>query len=71
MDNIPTNEEPALANRKDLEAIQLQEKQVLLMFKLLKAATTHYFNHWRIYCIRFKNDYGAKCMNIGVAYPMI
>jgi hypothetical protein len=27
MDNIPTNEEPALANRKDFKAIKLQEKQ--------------------------------------------
>jgi hypothetical protein len=42
MDNIPTNEEPALANRKDLKAIKLQEKRVLLMFKLPKAATTHF-----------------------------
>jgi hypothetical protein len=36
MDNIPTNEEPALANRKDLKAIKLQEKAVLLMLNCQK-----------------------------------
>jgi hypothetical protein len=40
MDNT-TNEEPALANRKDLKAIKLKKKRV--MFKLLKAATTPLF----------------------------
>jgi hypothetical protein len=59
MDNIPTNEEPALANRKDFKAIKLQEKRVLLI-QIAKAATTHYFNSWRIHCIRFKNVITVK-----------
>jgi outer membrane protein TolC len=37
MDNIPTNEEPALANRKDLEAIQLQEKASLADIQIAKS----------------------------------
>lgn len=37
MDNIPTNEEPALANRKDLEAIQLQEKASLANIQIAKS----------------------------------
>jgi hypothetical protein len=41
--NIPTNEELALENRKDLESIRLQEKLVWQMFKLLKADTTLLF----------------------------
>jgi outer membrane protein TolC len=37
MDNIPTDEEPALANRKDLEAIQLQEKASLANIQIAKS----------------------------------
>jgi outer membrane protein TolC len=37
MDNIPTNEDPALANRKDLEAIQLQEKASLANIQIAKS----------------------------------
>lgn len=37
MDNIPTNEEPALANRKDLEAIRLQEKANLANVQIAKS----------------------------------
>jgi outer membrane protein TolC len=37
MDNIPTNEEPALANRKDLAAIQLQEKASIANVQIAKS----------------------------------
>jgi outer membrane protein TolC len=37
MDNIPTNEEPALANRKDLEAVRLQEKASLANVQIAKS----------------------------------
>ena len=40
MDNIPTNEVPALQNRKDLEAIQFQEKASLANIK--KAQSGYY-----------------------------
>lgn len=36
MENIPTNEKPALENRKDLQAIQLQEKASKSNIKLAK-----------------------------------
>jgi outer membrane protein TolC len=36
MNNIPTNEEPALANRKDLESIRLQEKASLANVQIAK-----------------------------------
>ena len=36
MENIPTNEKPALVNRKDLQAIQLQEKASKSNIKLAK-----------------------------------
>lgn len=38
MDNIPTNEEPALQNRKDLEAIRFQEKASLANIKIARSA---------------------------------
>lgn len=38
MDNIPTNEEPALENRKDLEAIHFQEKASQANIKMAKSA---------------------------------
>ncbi|WP_413997779.1 TolC family protein [Flavobacterium sp. W1B] len=38
MDNIPTNEEPALQNRKDLEAIRFQEKASLANVKMARSA---------------------------------
>ncbi|MFV5691923.1 TolC family protein [Flavobacterium sp. LT1R49] len=38
MDNIPTNEEPALQNRKDLEAIRFQEKASKANIKMAKSA---------------------------------
>ncbi|TRX10938.1 TolC family protein [Flavobacterium gawalongense] len=38
MDNIPTNEEPALQNRKDLEAIRFQEKASQANIKMAKSA---------------------------------
>lgn len=38
MNNIPTNEEPALQNRKDLEAIRFQEKASLANIKMAKSA---------------------------------
>jgi outer membrane protein TolC len=38
MDNVPTNEQPALANRKDLQAVQLQEKASKANIKVAKAA---------------------------------
>jgi outer membrane protein TolC len=37
MDNIPTNEEPALANRKDLKAIKLQEKASIANVQIAKS----------------------------------
>ena len=37
MNNVPTNEEPALANRKDLEAIRLQEKASLANVQIAKS----------------------------------
>jgi len=37
MDNIPTNETPALANRKDLEALKLQEKASLDNIKVARS----------------------------------
>jgi outer membrane protein TolC len=37
MTNIPTNEEPALANRQDLEAIRLQEKASLANIQIAKS----------------------------------
>lgn len=36
MDNVPTNEQPALENRKDLQAVQLQEKASKANVKLAK-----------------------------------
>jgi hypothetical protein len=37
------------------------------MFKLLKADTTFYFDHWRLYRTKFtKYNHGANAMNIGV-----
>lgn len=36
MDNIPTSEQPALENRKDLQAVQLQEKASKANIKLAK-----------------------------------
>jgi outer membrane protein TolC len=36
MDNVPTNEQPALENRKDLQAIQLQGKASKANIKLAK-----------------------------------
>lgn len=38
MDNIPTNEELALQNRKDLEAIRFQEKASLANIKIARSA---------------------------------
>lgn len=38
MDNIPSNEEPALQNRKDLEAIRFQEKASQANIKMAKSA---------------------------------
>jgi outer membrane protein TolC len=38
MDNVPTNEQPALANRKDLQAVHLQEKASKANIKVAKAA---------------------------------
>jgi outer membrane protein TolC len=38
MDNVPTNEQPALVNRKDLQAVQLQEKASKANIKVAKAA---------------------------------
>jgi outer membrane protein TolC len=38
MDNIPVNEEPALQNRKDLEAIRFQEKASQANIKMAKSA---------------------------------
>ncbi|MFV8342705.1 TolC family protein [Flavobacterium sp. XS2P39] len=38
MDNIPTNDEPALQNRKDLEAIRFQEKASQANIKVAKSA---------------------------------
>ncbi|MFV5697475.1 TolC family protein [Flavobacterium sp. ZT3R17] len=38
MDNIPTNDEPALQNRKDLEAIRFQEKASKANIKMAKSA---------------------------------
>jgi outer membrane protein TolC len=38
MDNIPTNEAPALTNRKDLQAVQYQEKASLENVKIAKSA---------------------------------
>ncbi|MBP4142995.1 TolC family protein [Flavobacterium sp. I-SCBP12n] len=38
MDNIPTNEEPALQNRKDLEAIHFQEKASEANIKVARSA---------------------------------
>ena len=37
MDNVPTSEQPALENRKDLQAIQLQEKASKANIKVAKA----------------------------------
>jgi outer membrane protein TolC len=37
MNNIPTNEQPALANRKDLEAIRFQEKASQANIKIAKS----------------------------------
>lgn len=37
MTNVPTNEEPALANRQDLEAIRLQEKASLANIQIAKS----------------------------------
>ncbi|MFQ3174006.1 MAG: outer membrane protein TolC [Flavobacterium sp.] len=37
LDNVPTNEEPALANRKDLEAVRLQEKASLANVQIAKS----------------------------------
>jgi outer membrane protein TolC len=37
MDNIPTNDEPALQNRKDLEAIRFQEKASQANIKIAKS----------------------------------
>ncbi|SDX23056.1 TolC family protein [Flavobacterium degerlachei] len=37
MTNVPTNEEPALVNRKDLEAIRLQEKASLANIQIAKS----------------------------------
>ncbi|MFM2370005.1 MAG: hypothetical protein RL619_2322 [Bacteroidota bacterium] len=37
MDNVPTNEEPALQNRKDLEAIRFQEKASQANIKIAKS----------------------------------
>lgn len=37
MDNIPTNEGPALVNRKDLEAVRLQEKVSLANVQIAKS----------------------------------
>ncbi|WP_040473837.1 TolC family protein [Flavobacterium frigoris] len=37
MNNVPTNEEPALTNRKDLEAIRLQEKASLANIQIAKS----------------------------------
>ena len=38
MNNVPTNEQPALENRKDLQAIQWQEKASKANIKMAKAA---------------------------------
>ena len=38
MDNIPTNEEPALQNRKDLEAVRFQEKASQANVKIARSA---------------------------------
>ncbi len=38
MDNIPTDEKPALENRKDLEAMHFQEKATLANIKITKSA---------------------------------
>ncbi|PRZ24072.1 TolC family protein [Flavobacterium granuli] len=38
MDNIPTDEQPALQNRKDLEAIRFQEKASLANIKMARSA---------------------------------
>ncbi|UFH34202.1 TolC family protein [Flavobacterium acetivorans] len=38
MDNIPTDEQPALQNRKDLEAIRFQEKASLANIKIARSA---------------------------------
>jgi outer membrane protein TolC len=38
MDNVPTNEAPALQNRKDLEAIRFQEKASQANIKMAKSA---------------------------------
>ena len=38
MDNVPTSEEPALQNRKDLEAIHFQEKASQANIKMAKSA---------------------------------
>ena len=37
MDNVPTSEQPALENRKDLQAVQLQEKASKANIKVAKA----------------------------------
>lgn len=38
MDNIPTNEQPALENRKDLEALDFQEKASIANIKIARSA---------------------------------
>jgi hypothetical protein len=46
MDNIPTNEEPALANRKDLKAINYKKSSIANV-QIAKSGYYHYFNSWR------------------------
>jgi outer membrane protein TolC len=38
MDNVPTNDEPALQNRKDLEAVRFQGKASLVNIKIARSA---------------------------------
>ena len=44
MDNVPTSEQPALENRKDLQAVQLQEKASKANIKLAKGGYYPYIN---------------------------
>ncbi|MBG6111049.1 outer membrane protein TolC [Flavobacterium sp. CG_9.10] len=68
MDNVPTNDEPALQNRKDLEAVRFQEKASQANIKIAKSA---YYPSIAFICgytaLDLKNVVTVKnAMNIGV-----
>ncbi len=68
MDNAPTNDEPALENRKDLEAIRFQEKASQANIKIARSCLLSFIAFIGGYtALDLKNVITVQnAMNIGV-----